>query len=537
MPAITKICRESGKQFLIDEYDQAYYEKIEVSLPSLCFEERLKRKMTWRNERNLYHRSCDLCKKDIISIYRAKSPYVVYCPSCWWSDKWRPLDLGQEIDWDRSFYEQMHELQLCVPRLSLYQKANENCDFTNHSEHCRNCYLSTDIAESQNVYHSKWAIKSRDLIDCYSSDQVELGYEIQYMEPGYNTKFAYLCVNVSDSNFMYNCTSVKNCFMSHNLVRKEYCIRNEFVGKEAYEAFIASIDLGSYEQLAIFKKEYLEMIRIAPKRQSLVHMSEDCTGDILDRCKNVYDCYEMVSSRDCRYCVINVGLNDCFDTFESAFGCERQYECHGCNNGQFLRFAHISYDNHECDVIDSCHNSSQLFGCVSLRRNKYCVLNKQYSEEEYKSLLPRLIELMEQYDEWGEFFPSKYSPFTYEESAAQEYFPKEVFFEKVKKGEAMTLPDSLQDTPDDIANQVLSCEVSGEVYKIILQELELYRKLGVALPRCSPRQRYFDRLLMRPKYQLYQRACSKCSKDIWTTFGRDEPASVYCHDCYIGIHH
>jgi hypothetical protein len=536
MTSIKKNCKVSGRSFVVEDYDQAFYKKIGVPVPTLCFEERLKRKMRWRNERNLHHRECDLCKSKIISIYRADSPYTIYCPKCWWSDKWNSLELGQDIDWDRPFFDQMYELQLRVPRLSLYQKANENCAFTNHSANSRDCYLSTDLFGAQDVYHTKWAIKSRDLIDCYSTDQVELGYEIQYMEPGYNTKFAYLCVNVSDSNFMYNCMSVKNSFMCNNLVRKEYCIRNEFVGKEAYEAFMAFIDLGSYRQLEELKKEYVEMIRTAPKRQSLVHMCEECTGDALDRCKNVYDCYEMVESQDCRYCVINVNLKDCFDTYESAFHCERQYECHGCNNGQFIRFGHISYDNHECDIIDSCHNSSQLFGCVSVRRKKYCILNKQYSEDEYKALVPRLIKLMEEHEEWGEFFPSKYSPFSYEESAAQEYFSKAVEKQKSPPN-AVELPDNIKETPDEITLQVLSCEASGEAYKFIPQELALHRKLGVALPRRSPRQRYFDRLMMRPKFELHHRSCSRCKKDICTTFSKEEPAPIYCHECYIETFH
>ena len=39
-------------------------------------------------------------------------------------------------------------------------------------------------------------------------------------------------------------------------------------------------------------------------------------------------------------------------------------------------------------------NSSNLFGCVGLRNKQYCILNKQYTKEEYEKLVPKIIEHM-----------------------------------------------------------------------------------------------------------------------------------------------
>ena len=35
-----------------------------------------------------------------------------------------------------------------------------------------------------------------------------------------------------------------------------------------------------------------------------------------------------------------------------------------------------------------CYNSKDLFGCVGFV-TQYCILNKQYSKEEYEALVPR----------------------------------------------------------------------------------------------------------------------------------------------------
>src|SRR3989344_3075374 len=64
-----------------------------------------------------------------------------------------------------------------------------------------------------------------------------------------------------------------------------------------------------------------------------------------------------------------------------------------------------------------------LFGCVGLRNKKYCILNKQYTKEEYEELAPRIIAHMRNTEEWGRFFPMEQSSFAYNETEAQDYFP------------------------------------------------------------------------------------------------------------------
>lgn len=59
----TKKCRLSGQNFVVTDKDIELYEKLSptfqgkkyiISSPTLCPEERLRRKMSFRNERTLY---------------------------------------------------------------------------------------------------------------------------------------------------------------------------------------------------------------------------------------------------------------------------------------------------------------------------------------------------------------------------------------------------------------------------------------------------------------------------------------------------
>ncbi len=79
-------CQNCKLDFIIEPEDFVFYEKIKVPPPTFCPDCRLARKLVWRNERSLYKRNCDLCKKNIISMYKPTVLFPVYCHECWWSD-------------------------------------------------------------------------------------------------------------------------------------------------------------------------------------------------------------------------------------------------------------------------------------------------------------------------------------------------------------------------------------------------------------------------------------------------------------------
>lgn len=78
----TKQCQNCKQDFMIMPEDFEFYEKIKVSSPTFCPECRMQRRLAFRNERALFRRKCDLCGKDMISMYRAKTPFPVYCLPC-----------------------------------------------------------------------------------------------------------------------------------------------------------------------------------------------------------------------------------------------------------------------------------------------------------------------------------------------------------------------------------------------------------------------------------------------------------------------
>jgi hypothetical protein len=53
--------------------------------------------------------------------------------------------------------------------------------------------------------------------------------------------------------------------------------------------------------------------------------------------------------------------------------------------------------SHYCDLCFNCEN---CFGCVGLRKKEYCILNKQYTKDEYEKAVPKIIARMIDDGEW-----------------------------------------------------------------------------------------------------------------------------------------
>lgn len=550
MTSINKTCRVSGKEFLIDGHEQAFYEKMEVPMPTLCPEERMRRRLAFRNERHLYHRKCALSGKQIISSASPEKPYPVYDIDEWWSDKWDSLDYGQEFDFSRPFFEQYEELRNKVPRLALQQQQPmENSQYCNCASRNKNCYLIFSTNYCEDCYYGSWINYSKDCIDNENALHNELCYETVDCANCYNVIYGEESRNCSDSMFIKNCTGCKNVIFCTSLKNVEYHIFNKPVSKEEFEKFKAELNLSSHKnfQAAIKKFEELKSQMIVKNYYGT--MNENVSGDYITNSRNCVNIFECFECEDVRYSNnLEVNTKDVMDHSYWGTNTSQTYECQACGYDIYnLRFCNLCWSNcADLTYCDHCFSSKNSFGCVGLKQKQYCILNKQYSKEEYETLLPKIIEHMKKTGEWGEFFPVELSAFAYNESLANEWFPlsKEEALargynwhddDKINnyQGPDIEIPDNIENVGDEITKQILKCESSGKLYKIIPQELVFYRKMKLPISRKSPDERHYDRMKRRRPRKLWDRQCQNCSAAIKTTYSPDKPEKVYCEQCYL----
>jgi hypothetical protein len=169
-----KTCKISGAEFPIYKSDMEFYDKIspvfngvkyQIPTPTLCPEERQRRRLLFRNERKLYKRKCDASGKDIISIYSPDKIHKVYDQKFWWSDEWNPMDYGMEFDFERSFGEQFRKLNFDIPKANLHNFDNENSNFVNETINCKSCYLLISAVNNEYSYYSQQCFNSNYIVD------------------------------------------------------------------------------------------------------------------------------------------------------------------------------------------------------------------------------------------------------------------------------------------------------------------------------------------------------------------------------------
>ncbi|MDP3784825.1 MAG: hypothetical protein Q8R12_01995, partial [bacterium] len=431
----TRNCQNCKNEFVIEPEDFKFYEKIKVPPPTWCPECRLLRRLMFRNELNLKRRKCDLCQKEIISMYGKDVSFPVYCRECWYSDKWEPLVYGRDYAFSKPFLPQYAELQKQVPRLGLVNTNNINSEWCNNAINNKNCYLSASIAECENVAYSiRNIINSKDCLDLIFSKDSELCYDLLYSEKLYKCFFATDCRSLVDSVLIESCRNCQNCFGCINLRNKSNYIFNEQYSREDYQARIKDFDFGSYENLERIKNLFSEKSLGHIRRSNTTEKSVNVIGDQIYNSKNCKYCFQTHDSEDSKFIFVGNNVKDSYDLIHAYTegSIELCHEVQSMVDGMRITFSFACLYSHDIQYSDHCMSSQNIFGSISLRNKSYCILNKQYTKEEYEKLVPRIIEHMNQMPyidkkgriyKYGEFFPPELSPFSYNETIAQEYFP------------------------------------------------------------------------------------------------------------------
>jgi len=567
-------CQNCKEFFLIDPDDFGFYEKIKLLPPTWCPPCRNRRRLAWRNERSLHKRKCDVPghTEEIISMY-APGVGRVYDYKYWWGDEWDSMQYGRDYGLSRPFFAQLKELLNEVPLPNLSVVSSVNSDYSNWTEFNKNCYLVFAAGLNENIRYANKALECRDSQDFLQVGHTELGYEIVNCFDSYRLLFSMLSRSCTDSAFLYDCRNCNNCFGCTNLVGKSYCIFNQQYSKEEYQQKMKELDLGSFRKVEEIKKEFKNLYDRAIHRYANIVGSNNCSGNDINRSKNCHMCFDIFEDlEDSKYCITAMKSKELYDSMGSwkmNFSCENVDN----NQGNNVACTITTYTSHEVRYCMSCHASSNLFGCIGLRNKEYCILNKQYTKEEFESLVPKIIASMG--DQYGSFFPMELSPFAYNETIAQEYFTvtKE---DALAKGyrwldpetknynitkQATDLPDHIKDVDESIFNEVIGCahaarcnEQCTTAFKIIPQELQFYQRLNLPLPRLCPNCRHYNRLAQRTPLKLWHRRCEcngaksakreaqnsaqhphggeQCSNEFETSYAPERSEMVYCEQCY-----
>ena len=578
MQSEIKICQNCQIQFTIDQDDFGFYQKMKVPPPTWCSHCRFIRKLTFTNERSLYKRNCDNCKKSIISIYHPDIIYPVFCVKCHIGDSWDARDYEREYNFSETFFEQLKGLKYKVPHRSLDQneRNGEGCEYANFCYSSKNIYLSFNVTgNSENIKYSKCFLRqNKNCVDCLIIFKNERVYEVVRGVQNFNCSFLVESDQCIDSHFLYDCTNCQNCCLSSNIRNKSFVFKNKQLSREEYKKALEKLKLGTYRGQVEAKNAFQNISKNAITKYAHIKNSVNCSGDLIENSKNCLHSYGVMDaenmknvffginiSKDCQDTIFTGKVEECYEFTLGGRGGNRIVFSFSCGGGCKNLF-----------YCDGCGGCSDCFGCVGLKKKQYCILNKQYKKEEYFEMIEKIKKHMDDMPyidkvgrvyKYGEYFPSELSPFAYNETIAYEEEPltkEEVqkrgyqWLDKEQKIydtaiDSIEMSDDIKDIDESICGQVISCQNKGKIetgctygFKILPDELVFYKQMNLPVPRYCPNCRYYERSKWTNPFKFYNRQCmcklenhghsGKCEIEFETMYSPDRPETIYCKDCY-----
>lgn len=557
-----KNCQNCKKEFVIDERDALYYQKIGVPRPTWCPECRIVRRLSTHNVWSVYWRNCDKCDKRTLSMYNKDVPVKVFCNDCWWTDDWDGTEYAMEYDPSRNFFDQVYELSRKTPWVAqeVIAPTMVNSEYCNGASYLRNCYLTFWADYCENIVSSSLILNFKDSADCLRGYYSEMCYESIGFSRCFRTYFSEECDDCVDVWFSRDCYNCTNCIGCVNLRGASYMIFNEKYSKEEYFQKLKELNLDSWSSIQEMQKKAHAFWLTFPYRAYHGHsLSLNVTGDYVYESKNSFDMYIANGAEECRYCqfITVAPVKDSYDYSGWGVNAEHAYEAHSSgenvSNIKFSMEAYTDSLNVEYSIWTIAGKNN--FGCVNLKRKQYCILNKEYSKEEYEKLKDQIIQDMKNnpYTDsqgriwtYGEFFPLMQSLFGYNETTAMKFFPKTkeealkdgfAWYEGEQEEHATTintedLPAKITDTTEDVLNEVIRCMECARGYKVGQLELTLLQKMGIPVPHSCPQCRMKRRFGRMDPMRLWKRNCAKCDNEVMSGYSPDLPEIIYCEKCY-----
>ena len=565
----TKNCIQCQSKFPITEDDLVLYGKFKVPTPKMCPLCRAQRRLAFRNERVFYKRSCDKCKKDIVSMYSPNKSYPVWCYECWFAEDWDATSYSLDYDSKYSFLEQVKKLYNRVPKVALIYVRSVNSEYVNISADNKDCYMLVESSNNEGCIHSYWVQQCRDSVDLSYSHQTELAYDSDDCYNGYQLSYSKGCHDCRNSYFMYDCRGCSDCIGCANLRNKQHHIFNQPFSKEDYEKFLKDARLDTSSGVEAMGKKFVEFLKTQPRKYAEIVNAPGSSGGYITDAKNCRECFHCYDAEDNAYSEhVWREAKDCMDVSTAGRNASLIYNSINCG---------IDVANHiavaqgwSSTFLGYClniFNSNNCFGSVGLRKKDYCILNKQYSKEEYKALREKIVKEMEGKGEYGEFFPASFSPFGYNETVAQEQYPldKEAIakigfgWEEYPRGtygketlQWKDVPDSIRDFKTaDINKDIFACINCRKNYRVIPAEFQFYKRLEIPLPRLCPDCRHARRVGSRGPNRLFEpRQCNcdykayknsavhihhkegRCPNVFRSNYAPSSPEILYCEQCY-----
>ena len=288
------------------------------------------------------------------------------------------------------FIKEFEELKRSVPRAALFNIKSENSEYTSYAIGNKNCYRCMGADYNQDCYYGYWIYTNKDAIDCSYLYDTEIAYECVDVKRSYSMYYSQDCSDCRDLFLCYDCVGSNDSFGCVGLRRKEYHIFNKKYSKEEYLEKVAQLRVAWHTRED--REEILRNFEEVKMNTPHVYMhqldAEFSSGDYIYNARNSLYSFDVRRCEDSQHLYNTFDLKNCGDCSYVRDG-ELLYECVSCFGINF-NYCYVCWGGVNMDFSELCFNCSDCIGCIGLKNKQFHILNKPYSEEEYKKVAPEL---------------------------------------------------------------------------------------------------------------------------------------------------
>lgn len=553
-------CAITGQSFTTYPAELEGYLALGLPEPELCAEERIRRLLSFRSGGRFFGRQCDLTARQIYSVYAADTEFPVVDPELMNSAEWCPEQYGSKFDPQRGFVSQLASLWRKAPRPAVSVRASSNCGVVHDCWNVRDSFCLTGSSDCSGCFYSTGLRQCRECVDCYFLQQCNSCYECLYCRASVGLRWSEYCYDCQDSTFLSGCVACRDCFFCVGLDNAQFCFRNQQLSEAEYRLELKRWKLSDRDDVDRARREYQKFVSSLPlPHRYIVGTNDGSLGNALFSCGSVYSTFECADASNLLCCMDLVGAQQCIEGFGGA----------GVSaSGQFVSVGGTAvevFNSVDCignvrflNYCAHCADSENLFGCIGLSGREFCILNVQYTEQEYYQTLTLIERRMRSDEEWGRFLPVEFSEYCYNHSAAGDRMPLNetqaamlgyrwgASVEDVRPSALLKVAEQRADlagidadingsgvrstfkevprllgVPADdqkLTQGLFLCEITGVPFQFSQHELVLYRAFGVPLPDRVSRERYRERLARTSALRLLPGSCPITGRGFLSAF-------------------
>ena len=505
-----KVCALTGKKWDMTEEEISWYKKFNVPPHNWEPVTRLKYLMgfpsgiaIWKKphaKTPLRQGSEGQAGEEILSFIHPDSPFKVITDREWFSEEYAQSE--RELDSDKPFFEQFKDLSLSIPYGALRDDgSNVNTAGVDIID-AQDSYMLFGGYDNKRVAYGAISYMNED---CNLVTNIKKGTDSFMINASLGQHKGRCCIqNGPNMNctFTFACNNLENCYGACNHSYKKYLFWNLQLSQGEWEKEVSKIDLKSQK---VFDEEWEKFYKMITKDafwppRFEKKPNEDCTGDYFIDCVRCHDCYWTDYSVDSYRCWVAA------EAIESAFSLwigwgHKAYMSVDLATYNNLKFCFRTWRCQSLEYSMDCYDCENCFGCVGLRKKKFHIFNKSYSEDEYWNRVDEIKCSMLERGEYGQFFPAELSQPGYQFSMGEfflGYSDEELELFKAPKydptvGNVETSGDVIRaselplhldeaDPKRHIGKPILD-EKLGRMFTITPKEFAFYKRHGLPLPR------------------------------------------------------